>query len=409
MLLTNGRPNYTRVPTRLRQPIALRWNEAGICKLITLATLRRAGDPSAFLLDRNIEVIFICFLQKFPLLASAVPRDGHRTGLIRSTPFVRVRSTCSIVQCHLDPLSDILSFLKPQSYLSAGLDAGGTWGLSFAAHGGIKFNAVLRGECWLSVANDAKTYHLREGDCFLLTKGRPFVLASDLTAELEDAEPIYHAAVDRIARCNGGGDFLLIGGRFFFAENHARPLFDCLPPVVHIKQSSDQASVLRWSLAQFAAELTTSQAGGGLVAKHLAHIMLIQILRKYLVEVGHGGVGWLYALVDRRLAPVIAAIHQAPSHQWTVFELARLANMSRSNFAAYFRRIVGVSPMEYVTRWRMIMAVERIKEGKENISLIARSLGYESESAFSTAFKREMAQSPKQFQRQHMLHWAGGA
>ena len=300
----------------------------------------------------------------------------------------------------MDPLSDVLSLLKPRSYISAGLDAGGEWALSFAAPDGIKFNAVIRGACWVSVEGHPEPQRLEEGDCFLLTRGRPFVLATDQSLEPTDSGPIYATATKGIAVCNGGGDFFLVGGRFAFSGDHAEALFGTLPPIVHVREASNQASVLRWSLDQLATELRDRQPGGFLVAEHLAHIMLVQILRLHLTA--QDGVGWFFALFDRQMGAVMSAMHSDPAHRWTVEELARLAGMSRSSFAQRFRQVVGAPPMEYLTRWRMLVAGDRLRNSSENISSIAMSLGYESESAFSTAFKRTMLCSPRQYQRQHL-------
>jgi AraC-like DNA-binding protein len=299
----------------------------------------------------------------------------------------------------LDPLSDVLSLLKPRSSISAGLDAGGAWAIRFAAPEGVKFNAVMRGACWVSVEGDPEPHWLEEGDCFLLTRGRPFILATDLARAPIDAGPIYEAAKDGIATCNGGGDFFLIGGRFAFAGKHAEVLFESLPPVVHVREASEQASVLRWALDQLATELRNRQPGGFLVSEHLAHIMLVQVLRLYLTAQHGAGVGWFYALADRQIGSAVSAMHADPAHRWTLKELAGLAGMSRSTFAQKFRQLVGVSPMEYLTRWRMLVAGDRLRNSSEKIASIAVSLGYESDSAFSTAFKRVMSCSPRQYQR----------
>jgi AraC-like DNA-binding protein len=93
-------------------------------------------------------------------------------------------------------------------------------------------------------------------------------------------------------------------------------------------------------------------------------------------------------------------MHADPAHRWTLAELAGIAGMSRSTFAQRFKEVVGASPMDYLTRWRMLVAGSKLRNSRESVSAIALSLGYESESAFSTAFKRVMASSPRQFQRQ---------
>lgn len=134
------------------------------------------------------------------------------------------------------------------------------------------------------------------------------------------------------------------------------------------------------------------------MAKHLAHMMLIHTLRTHLSEIEGDGVGPLYALSDRYLGVAIAAVHGEPGRRWTVGTLAQIAGMSRSMFAERFRRVAGVSPMEYVVKWRMALASEMLLSGRNNVSTVSASLGYESESAFSVAFKRAMGSSPKRFQ-----------
>ena len=171
-----------------------------------------------------------------------------------------------------------------------------------------------------------------------------------------------------------------------------------LPPIVHIRKESDKAA-MRWSLERMMQELREPQPGGFLVAQHLAHMMLVQALRLHLAEGSRGGVGWLFALADKQMGAAINAMHDDPAHRWTLQELAERAGMSRSTFALKFKETVGASPMEYLTRWRMLLAGDRLANSSDPISVIALSLGYESESAFSTAFKRVMGCSPRQYSR----------
>jgi AraC-like DNA-binding protein len=146
-------------------------------------------------------------------------------------------------------------------------------------------------------------------------------------------------------------------------------------------------------------ELREQQPGGVLVAQHLAHMLLVQLLRLHLEEGLSGGVGWLFALADKQMSAAINSIHDDPAHRWTLQELGKRAGMSRSTFALKFKQTVGTSPMEYLTRWRMLLAGDRLVNSSDPISAIAQSLGYESESAFSTAFKRVMGCSPRQYSR----------
>jgi AraC-like DNA-binding protein len=112
-----------------------------------------------------------------------------------------------------------------------------------------------------------------------------------------------------------------------------------------------------------------------------------------------GHVGWLFALTDRQIGTAIAAMHEDPAHGWTLQALAERAGMSRSTFALKFKAMVGASPMDYLTRWRMLLAGDRLASSSDPVSVIALSLGYESESAFSTAFKRVMGCAPRQYNK----------
>jgi len=240
---------------------------------------------------------------------------------------------------------------------------------------------------------------LKTGDCFLLPRGRPFRLASDMTLTPIDARTIFSTARDGgIASYNGGGDFFLVGGHFALTGNHAGILLGVLPPIVHIRKESDKAA-LRWSLQRMMQELRERQPGSFLVAQHLAYMMLVQALRLHLAEGLRGGVGWLFALADKQMSAAINSMHDDPAHRWTLQELAERAGMSRSTFALKFKQTVGALPMEYLTRWRMLLAGDRLANSSNPISVIALSLGYESESAFSTAFKRVMGCSPRLYCR----------
>ena len=299
----------------------------------------------------------------------------------------------------MDPLSDVLSLLKPRSYTSGGFDLGGAWSIRFARHEGIKCYALVSGQCWLCVEGVPEPVRLAAGDCFLLPRGRPFCLASDLTLTPVDAYTFFQLPLNgAIHTVNGGGDCFGVGGHFALTGKHADILLGALPPIVHIRKESDKAA-MRWSLERMMEELRERQPGGFLVAQQLAYMMLVQALRLHLAEGLDGGVGWLFALADKQMGAAINAMHEDPAHRWTLQELAEVAGMSRSSFALKFKQTVGASPMEYLTRWRMLLAGDKLTDRSNPISVIALSLGYESESAFSTAFKRVMGCSPRQYSR----------
>jgi AraC-like DNA-binding protein len=171
-----------------------------------------------------------------------------------------------------------------------------------------------------------------------------------------------------------------------------------LPPIVHIKKEADKLA-LRWSIERMMAELREPQPGSFLVLQHLAHMLLVQALRAHLAEGLNGGIGWLFALADEQIGPAINAMHGEPAHPWTVHELAEKVGMSRSGFAAKFKETVGSTPIDYLIRWRMLLAGDRLRNSGDPVSVISLSLGYESESAFSTAFKRVMGCAPRHYGR----------
>ena len=300
----------------------------------------------------------------------------------------------------MDPLSSILSLLKPRNYLAAGLEAGGDWAIQFPdQQDGIKTGAVVSGSCWLSVEGESAPVHLSAGDCFLLPSGRPFRLGTDLVLAPVDAAGIFAGPrKDSIVIHNGGGGFALVSTRFALTGNHASVLMQMLPPIVHIQDRSDQG-VLRWMIERMMAELRDPRPGGSLFVEHLAHMMLVETLRLHGTDGTAVRVGWLFALADRQMNAVLTALHDDPARRWTLQTLAERAGMSRSGFAVKFKETVGSTPMEYLVKWRMLLAGARLANANEPISVIAPSLGYDSEAAFSTAFKRVMGCSPRQYGR----------
>jgi len=299
----------------------------------------------------------------------------------------------------MDPLSEVLALMKPQIYVSGGFALPGDMAIHFPKHRGIKCYAMLAGQCCLVVEGVPEPVLLHAGDCFLLPRGLPFRLATDLSLE-----PVpYTVAFTRLgvrseapgvtegARYIAGGHFALTGG-------HAGMLLDSLPPIVHIRREPDKAA-MRWSLERMREELRDPQPGGSLIAQQLAYTMLIQALRLHLADAASAGRGWLSALSDKHMSVAIASLHNDPGYPWTLQSLAERVGMSRSVFALRFRETVGATPMEYLARWRMLLAADRLKNSADGLSAIAQSLGYESESAFGKAFRRVMGCSPRQYTR----------
>jgi AraC-like DNA-binding protein len=196
---------------------------------------------------------------------------------------------------------------------------------------------------------------------------------------------------------NPGDDFLVLGSHFAL-EGDARFLLDVLPPVVMLDNESQKES-LRWAVERIMREMRDWQPGGTLVAQQVAYTLLVEALRLHLADNLQNGTGWLFALADKRMSAALSSIHREPARAWTLQDLARSAGMSRTAFAQTFKRTVGISPMDYLTQWRMTLAAKRMQDTRDTISSIAPALGYRSESAFSAAFKRHWGRSPRQHLR----------
>ena len=296
-----------------------------------------------------------------------------------------------------DPLSDVLSLLKPRSYMSGGIDAGGEWSFQFERNNCFLCFALVSGHCWLSIEGDDGAIRLEAGAFVALPHGPAFRLASDLAVAPVDVRSIVTGPLNgRIVSWQGGGACLGLTAFFTFATEYARILLGLLPSLVHIRSHADR-TVMQWYLERMIVVLRNPQPGGMLLGEHLAQMMLIEVLRLHVTQKETERVGWLFALSDRQLSAAMTAMHERPGYRWTVQELAQRACMSRSAFALRFKEKVGTSVIEYLTEWRMLLAGDRLMNSHDSVSAIALSLGYESESAFSFAFKREMGCSPRQY------------
>ncbi len=170
----------------------------------------------------------------------------------------------------IDPLSAALTRMKLTAFTSVALDAGGEWAVDFPPYEGFTLNVVQKGECWLSMKDGPQRIRLRAGDCFLLTGGREFTVASDLSLPARfRAVELFPQAQDGIACCNGGGDFFALGIIFRFQGHLSSVLWRRLPPVVLVDGSSDHAAALRGSLDRFGAEMRSGGVGRSLILSHL--------------------------------------------------------------------------------------------------------------------------------------------
>ncbi|APR35744.1 AraC family transcriptional regulator [Paraburkholderia sp. SOS3] len=296
-----------------------------------------------------------------------------------------------------DPFSDILKFTHAESLVTGGFTAGGAWAIRFPAPDKIKFFAVVKGTCWVRIDGEAEPIHFSTGDVGLLSAKRAFVLASDPDVAPIEAMSVFSGAGRSTAVLGDGNDFAHIGGHVLLDPTSGRLLSDVLPPWIHVSAASPQAITFRWLLDHLVEERGSDLPGAQLVSAQLSQLLFIQILRAHLKTSGPMSAGWLRALRDPRLAPALRLMHGDPARSWHLDELAKACAMSRTTFAFHFRKTAGIAPLTYLTEWRMRLAERALREGDAPVAVIAQSLGYASESAFSHAFKRITGSSPKTF------------
>ncbi|TFW21676.1 AraC family transcriptional regulator [Duganella callida] len=295
-----------------------------------------------------------------------------------------------------DPLSDVLNLLNARSVISTALVAGAPWSVRVGGYEGLKFNAILRGDAWLQVEGEPPL-HLRQGDCFLLAKGRPFVVASDLALPPREAREVFANAVDHVAHYGNGDACHIQGGKMTLDAAVAPLLVDALPALIHLPAAAPRAQTVHWLLARLSAEIAQQEAGNEVQARQLMQMMFIELMREYLAAPGGVAQGWLGAMADAGLRRALQAMHEQPGRGWTLPELAERAHMSRSGFAARFKTAVGIPPLDYLIRWRMHLASQALRDGGASVAEVAASVGYSSESAFGNAFKRVLGQPPKRY------------
>lgn len=293
-----------------------------------------------------------------------------------------------------DPFSDILKLTQAQSLLTGGFSASGRWAIRFPAPDKIKFFAIVKGHCWVSLEGEAEPVRLEMGDVGLLSAPRWSVVASEPDVEPLDAMKLFSGSGRSTVQIGDGSEFAYIGGHVLLDPVSGPLLQDALPPWIHIRADAPQAPVFRWLLDRLMEERVSPQPGSQLASAQLSQLLFIQILRAHLKDAGPLEAGWLRAVGDPRIAPALRLMHDEPARAWHLEELARACAMSRTTFATHFKAVAGVAPLTYLTEWRMRLAERALDEDDTPVAVVAQTLGYASESAFSTAFKRVTGRSP---------------
>ncbi len=293
----------------------------------------------------------------------------------------------------MDPLDDVFAAMRVRSALYARLEARAPWGLSLAGGEAARFGLVVSGGCLLEVAGDCVP--LAAGDCYVLAHGTPYVLRDAPRTPTVSCASVVRDRIGGVVELGGSGaPAAVLCGWFHFDQRAARPLLDLLPRLLHVKMEQARAHALQGTLQLLAMETGQPQLGSALVVSRLADILFVQAVRAHLAQAGERQPGWLGALADPRIGPALHAMHAEPGRPWTLASLADAANLSRSAFALRFRRRVGQAPLEYLTRWRMSKAGHLLRQGRVPVGEVAASVGYESDAAFSKAFKRATGVAP---------------
>lgn len=299
----------------------------------------------------------------------------------------------------VDALGEALHLMRMSGVFYCRSEFTAPWGLELPPmRDSLMFHVVTSGPCWIEVeGSDPRA--LRPGDLALVPHGEGHRLLGEpgvRAAGLFDVPRELRSERYEILRHGGGGTpSTVICGAVRFDHPAAHRLVELLPPLITIEAwNAPEADWLQGTLRFMAAEASELKPGGETVITRLADILVIQAIRSWIAQDDAAQSGWLGALQDPQIGRAITLVHRDPAHAWTVASLAAEVAMSRSAFAARFTELVGEPVMRYVARWRMHLAATSLQEDDAPLGELARRLGYESEAAFSRAFKRFIGVSP---------------
>jgi len=257
---------------------------------------------------------------------------------------------------------------------------------------------VTTGRVWLEAGDDDGRL-LQPGDLGLVPHGEGHVLRSEPGVPAPDVLELDREEISEryeiLHHGGGGAPTTLICGAVRFDHPAARNLVEILPPIMHLEAASaPQLDWMQSTLRLMAVEAHELRPGSEAVITRLGDILVIQAIRSWLETDPAAKTGWLGALQDEQIGRAIALIHRDPARNWTVASLADELAMSRSAFAARFTELVDEPAMQYVTRWRMQVAVSALRNDGATVGELASRLGYRSEAAFARAFKRVIGVPP---------------
>lgn len=263
----------------------------------------------------------------------------------------------------------------------------------------IEYHLIARGACW-GHAVGQEPMRLREGDLIVFPQGDPHVLSSAPGMRAEPDMSVFarpSTPLPLVYELGGGGPerARVVCGFLGCDERPYNPLLTALPTVIHLSAAGPRGTS-GWlgTLVNIAvSESGGARAGSENVLARLSELMFVEVIRRYIEMLPPAQSGWLAGLRDRVVGQALAALHGDAGEPWTVERLARLVGVSRSAFAERFTEMVGQPPMQYLALWRMQLASRLLAEGRR-VAAVADAVGYESEAAFSRAFKKLVGQAP---------------
>jgi AraC-like DNA-binding protein len=318
----------------------------------------------------------------------------------------------------VDPITDVFKTMHVASVVHARLEATAPWGLMREAEVGKEaaphsaasetspsqfahFGMVSRGNCWLSVEGIPDPLPLTGGDCFLLAPGSAHALRDNPRTRAHSFCEVAPKNGSNVIHYGGGGaPTTIISGWFRFGQTSVKPLKRLLPELILIKADQAQTLALHSTLQLLASEMAEPAPGSEVMVNRLADVLFIQCVRAHIASSSENcKSGWLRAIFDPKIGAALKAMHERVENPWTVETLAAAAGMSRSAFALRFKELLGETPLEYLTNWRMYKATGLLQEDDKKMFEVAKSVGYDSDAAFSKAFKRVLGVAPREYRR----------
>jgi AraC-like DNA-binding protein len=271
----------------------------------------------------------------------------------------------------------------------------------------IPFHFMMEGEAWLQTdLSGSERIHLQQGDVILMPRGDAHYLGSDPAQRVEPDMDHYRRPTDqelpfRISEVGSsdGRKARIVCGYFGCDAGPFNPLVEALPRLMHVKSHPSHDCVAAIFITAALNEKKSGRPGGEAILARLSELMLVQAIRVHIDGLPPGSEGWLSGLRDPLVGKVLQLIHGEPGRDWSIAALARCAGTSRSVLAERFMRLVHISPMAYLARWRMQLAAHALGTPGATISSIAADMGYQSEAAFNRAFKKIVGQPPGSWRR----------